>query len=55
MVVLLLIFATVSVSSGEGTTPELTNLSLNQVIELVMKNNSQVELAALGVEKADLT
>lgn len=53
--VLVLLVATAGVTVGDTATPEAKSLSLSQVIEMAMKENSQVELAVLGVEKADLS
>lgn len=52
--IMIIALGTVSVSIGEGTAPEVKSLSLDQALELALKDNSQVGLAALGVEKAEL-
>ncbi|ATW25953.1 TolC family protein [Candidatus Formimonas warabiya] len=54
LAVLIILAASVSASMGESAVPEAKSLSLNQAIELAMKDNAQVELAGLGVEKAAL-
>ncbi|MDD4754394.1 MAG: TolC family protein [Desulfitobacteriaceae bacterium] len=53
-VVVLLFAATVSGSVGEDSQPEAKSLSLSQAIELALKENHQIELAGIGVEKAKL-
>ena len=52
--VMIIVLGTVSVSIGENTVPEVKSLSLSQAVEIALKDNHQVELAALGVEKAGL-
>lgn len=53
-VVFVLVLATAGVTVGDAAQPETKSLSLNQAVEIALKDNHQVELAALGVEKADL-
>jgi len=52
--IMIMALGTVSASTGESTLPEGKSLSLNQAVELALKDNHQVELAVLGVEKAEL-
>lgn len=52
--VFLIVLATAGVTFGDNAAPETKSLSLNQAMEIALKDNSQVELAALGVEKAKL-
>jgi outer membrane protein len=54
-VVLVLVLATAGVTVGDTVTPEEKTLSLIQAVELALKDNNQIELADLGVEKANLT
>lgn len=53
-VVVLLFVTTVTGSVGEKSQPETKSLSLSQAVELALKENRQIELAALGVEQAEL-
>ncbi|MCR6545405.1 TolC family protein [Dehalobacterium formicoaceticum] len=55
IIVLVLAVATAGVTLGDEAAPEVKKLSLNQAIEMAMKDNHQVELAAIDVEKAELT
>jgi outer membrane protein len=55
VIVLVLVLATAGVTVGDTAEPETKSLSLAQAIEIAMKDNLQVELAALGLEQAELT
>ena len=55
IVVFILILATAGATVGDTAEPEIKSLSLAQAVEMAMKDNLQVELAALGLEQAELT
>lgn len=44
----------VSITGAEKETPQSKSLTLNQAVELAVKNNPQIQLADLGVDKANL-
>lgn len=54
IVVFILILATAGATVGDTAEPEIKSLSLAQAVEMAMKDNLQVELAALGLEQAEL-
>jgi outer membrane protein len=54
IVVFILILATAGATVGDTAEPEIKSLSLAQAVEMAMKDNTQVELAALVLEQAEL-
>lgn len=54
IVTIVTVFFMVSITGAEKETPQSKSLTLDQTVELAIKNNPQIQLADLGVDKAKL-